>query len=218
MQLDNSITILHFSDLHFGYFSKFKNKPSTYMDCCKNILSEIRKFFDNNDLHSGRILIVSGDIGSKGVREDYINDGNLMNASSFLNMCFKEYLSQHIFLVPGNHDLLWAGRQGATKQKRFHEYYQFLKKLQVIKKIPGYYDKPHFWKKISDLKAIILGLNSCMYTSYTEDTKKGKHYDNLRFRSCLNGEKLLNILQLIPEITFHEPYIRIAVLHHNINQ
>ena len=218
MQFDNSLTILHFSDLHFGYFSKFKNKPSTYIDCCKNILSEISKFFDNNDLDSGRILIISGDVGSKGLREDYVSERNLMNASSFLNIYFKEFIPQHIFLVPGNHDLLWAGRQGATKQKRFHEYYQFLKKLKVIKKIPEYYDRPHFWNKIPDLKAIIMGLNSCMYTSYSEDTKKGKYYENLQFRSYLNGEKILNTLQLIPEISFHEPYIRIAVLHHNIIQ
>ncbi len=220
MESEINLTVLHLSDLHFGKYNTFKGEKSLFIDCCDTMIKVINNFYKENRIPKAELLLISGDIGSSGDEDDYIQGHPELNASYFLKTYFNEYIPNNLIVVPGNHDLKWAGREGATKKYKFREYYSFLKKIGVINQIPEYYERPHFYKSYQTLKTIVLGLNSCMFTSYSGDTIKAKHYEKYQHRSLFNEDKLFDILLKIkkkhPEGQFRNPYFRIAIMHHNI--
>ena len=139
MESENKLTILHLSDLHFGEYNAFKDKKSLFIDCCDKIIKVINNFYRDHGMPKAHLLLVSGDIGSTAHENDYIHKSFDLNASYFLKTYFGEYIPDNLIMVPGNHDLEWAGREGATKKYKFGAYYNFLKEIGVINQIPDYY-------------------------------------------------------------------------------
>lgn len=220
MEWEKEITILHLSDLHFGKYNQFMEKESVFIDCCRTIIKKLKEFYKEKGINKASLLLISGDIGSTSDENDYNSESSKINAANFLFTYFKEYLPSKIVIVPGNHDLKWAIRRGARQKYKFSEYYDFIKMIGLIKGVPQYYSNPHFYKYFKKLNTIVLGLNSCMFTSYNNDTEEARHHKKYRHRSLLNEDKLLQILIKIndihPKSEFLDPTIRIVMMHHNV--
>lgn len=104
-------TVLHLTDLHFGWDGNDENKLAERKVCLESLLAAI----DALDFSwKPSIICVSGDIGWRGVADDYKEAQQWFNW--LLDRCGIEY--DHLILCPGNHDLL---RLEAVKNARPHD-------------------------------------------------------------------------------------------------
>ncbi len=225
-KLNGELTILHLSDLHFGDFFSFKDAAQTFEDRWENVEEKLNTILNDRQAD---LLAITGDLGSKGVKDDYSTDTEL-----FIKNNFKDYLTGNsFFIVPGNHDLQWPkDKKNIENSTRFNEFFDFLKRIDVIEKDFKCFESPHFVKekiikkKSNDFSSLILELNSCLYTAYRKCTNFGKHEDlaksvfdeNYKDDSQIHENKLLEYLREIKKNYEEENFpIRIALLHHNVS-
>ena len=211
---DNTLTILHISDLHFGKDHYFNDDSGSslglWFDKFKEILSKKKIKPD--------IIFISGDVASIGSIDDFTS------AQSFIQKELLDYFKIPLVIVPGNHDLEWARSFNEKHNKRFDNYLNFLFNLRQIKTKIGteeYFNQPHFITKIPNKKTLIIGLNSSLFcvhrndkneNSYSEGFFDKSNADNVRF----NLGKLIKYLKSIEKSSFEEYTFKIALLHHNI--
>jgi 3',5'-cyclic AMP phosphodiesterase CpdA len=183
--------ILHLSDIHFGvdYGFPFKNSPN------KRPLLDIIVDHITNDLKIEiGLLIVSGDITSRGVADHLFNEG-----VTFLNgICEKLNIEKKaVIIVPGNHDIALAD---ANFIDYSHErmYRLFLKEFyQEEKELFGleYFEFP------SGKTVDILRIHSVKLRK-KEESNYG-YVDWYHFKTFLTANKL-------------DGNLKIAVIHHHL--
>lgn len=211
---DNTLTILHISDLHFGKDHYFNDDSGLslglWFDKFKEILTEKKIKPD--------IIFISGDVASIGSIDDFTS------AQRFIQKELLDYFKIPLVIVPGNHDLLWARNSNEKHYKRFDNYLNFIFNLKQIKTRIGteeYFIKPHFFTKIPNKKTLILGLNSSLFcvhrneedeNSYSQGFFDESNADNVRF----NLGKLIKCLKSIEKSSLDDYKFKIALLHHNI--
>lgn len=97
------VNILHLSDLHFGV-ENYKNPkiPQTARARRKNALDGLIKYLVwLNSKYKLNVIVVTGDIGWAGAKDDYIE------AKKWFDELLKnlEFSPEQLCFVPGNHDL-----------------------------------------------------------------------------------------------------------------
>lgn len=185
--------ILHISDIHFG--NDFGFPLTTSMKSGSNLIDTIKKYFDfKNKIEIG-LVVVSGDITSRG------DMGVLQGpASDFLKKLCKviNIGSNQVVIVPGNHDI-------PLKDANFHDYNHensfklFLKEFYGESKEINGYEK--FITK-DGLKIDILRINSARLRNKAESNFGYVGWDDYRY--------------MIEENKKEEDAIKIAVLHHHL--
>jgi hypothetical protein len=98
IKVDSDI-ILHLSDIHLGNDFGF---PLTSTQGKRSLLDILITYFKNEFKQKIGLLIVSGDISSRGDGNVLINEG-LKFLNDFCNAM--EIKKEHVLIIPGNHDI-----------------------------------------------------------------------------------------------------------------
>lgn len=192
--LIKNANILHISDIHFGNDFGFPFK-TLYGSGYTNLLDTIKKYFHFlNKIEIG-LVIVSGDITSRG------DMGVLQGpASEFLNgLCAILKISNNqVVIVPGNHDI-------PLKDANFYDYNHeksfklFLKDFYgEIKEINGY----EKFITHDGFKIDVLRINSVRLRNKAESNYGYVGWDDYRY--------------MIDENLTDKSALKIAVLHHHL--
>ncbi|MGI2909613.1 metallophosphoesterase family protein [Tolypothrix sp. VBCCA 56010] len=213
--------VLHLSDLHFG---STDNARTWYAQLAEDLRYE---------LQCSRLdaLIISGDIASKSTPDEYAA------AQLFINRLSQEFQleSQHIVIVPGNHDVNLQLAEAAysrintgysqegTEEYLTDENGEFIEGLdgeqykqrfinfsrfyEAIKGefYPLEYDQQYSLQHLLEQNLLILGLNSAWQIDHRD-----------KYRASINSEALSNALSLIRRNQAYEDCLKIAVWHHPI--
>lgn len=196
--MNNQVTLLHFSDLHFGLGHRFYNQDEE----AKNMATSIIEGIDEHILQSKPIMIaVTGDfINAKD--KDNVNN-NFNSAFDFLNSIYHKIFnnkidSSNIFIVPGNHDVAHE-----DLKNNFDNYHEFYKRIH--EKNPSLVEI----RKCDNPKIIIAEINSCSFVKNDPKGLRGKVTTD-----AINKMKDdLNVIKKNPEFN---DYLKIAMLHHHI--
>jgi 3',5'-cyclic AMP phosphodiesterase CpdA len=220
---DSLPAIMHLSDLHFG--SKTANGESMhrFFDG-ENSESLSRHLCDEFSRSSGHFkiaperlyLVISGDIGYRAVKQEFIDAKNTLD-----QICQGLAISkERVIIVPGNHDVNWMLSQDDLSQ-RFDHFLRFIFDfygLELCKrKYPSIdwplgYDKKHphghdivsvHYDESHDI--LFLGLNSCVYES---------HQDHFGF---IGAKQIKLAKKLVEESKASRSTVRIAVIHHHLH-
>lgn len=104
-------TVLHITDLHFGWDGNEENKLAERKVCLDSLLAAIDAL---DSSWKPSIICISGDIGWRGIADNYKEAKQWFDR--LLDRCAIGY--DHLVLCPGNHDLL---RLEAVKNARPHD-------------------------------------------------------------------------------------------------
>jgi len=196
--MSNEITLLHFSDLHFGEGHRF----NTDIIDVKNMAASINEDIERHTLQSNPIMVaITGDFINAKDKDNIIRNFDI--AFDFLHsICTKtstdEIDSQNIFIVPGNHDVIHQ-----EPDNNFDNYYKFYEKIHGKK--PNLIEI----RKYENPQIIIAEINSC---SFVKDDPKG-----LRGRVTESAiKKMQEDLEKIKINFQYNDYLKIALLHHHI--
>jgi len=128
--MKTKLNLIHISDLHFGKISQTDPKINKVHDTFYTLS---KKISDINKKDKIDYLIVSGDIGFSGGKDDYkkSNSGKIKSASDFFRLFEKGELfpeSIKVIICPGNHDVFHpdfdSSKPDISKAKVRYEKYE----------------------------------------------------------------------------------------------
>lgn len=176
-----------------------------------------------NDGLTPDVVLVSGDISSFASKTEF---NKACDFFSKIELLEKKLNSGNIVIVPGNHDLQWRRGKKVLKHKnRFLNYFNFLKKLEIVDKeltYEQYLKAPHVVKRIDENSLLVLGLNSSLYTAYKPDNNDPNDFTKSIFDkelenySKLNETQLEELLSSLSSINLDKYQYKIAILHHHV--
>jgi hypothetical protein len=108
------MTILHLSDLHFGWDGNDPNKIADRKLCLDGLLSAIALL---DPSWKPTIICISGDVGWKGIMGDYIEAKAWIER--LLLSCKLDF--EHIVVCPGNHDVNRPDAEGNARPSNAEE-------------------------------------------------------------------------------------------------
>lgn len=204
------ITILHFSDLHFGRFHGLTKATVSLEDL---ICAQFGKIIESPRVD---LLVVSGDFGSEG----FLNEFD--QAAEFLTRIAGQFSipRDRIIFVPGNHDIYRHEEDG----QRFNKYVKFVNSFYADSKVSlaryrELFDprtgrlredgvEPDSLAGLSifdDLRLVVVGLNSVI--SRKEDWDYGE----------IKGSQLFKMQTALEELNPpRSDFFRMAVFHHHL--
>jgi len=218
--MSNSVYIIHLSDLHIN-----PDEPDEIGPVYKNLCQKIKEFKDQKGIRLS-LLIISGDLVNKGA-ENYRPVGKIID-----EICFFSGLTRnHVFLVPGNHDVARGKCPGYVyngviqKLKRdpinefakldkeakskftpgFEAYSKFAESFPLNKSNPS--DLPGFAQadmEISGLPIRLCGLNTALVAGPDDLGKGDKNLKN-RVLGRRILWKMLNNDGRLPIVVSHYP-------------
>ncbi|MDI6881135.1 MAG: metallophosphoesterase, partial [Desulfitobacteriaceae bacterium] len=208
-QLDtHSDSILHISDLHFGADHGFLLKTESKFIPQICLADRLIRYFSSNERCKPGVVIVSGDITTKGDANGYVY------AQEFFNKLLDGLNLQrtHVVLVPGNHDMWLVESEHPTVSYDHEAPYRYF--LQAL-----YMEQP---KELECLKSYqtpsgwifsFVGLNSAR--AYSKDTKDYGYVGEHRYAPWLQ-EMASNCGSVDVKSLVKSKRINFAVMHHHI--
>ena len=222
----NQLTLIHFSDMHFGHNHICNPEDITASrDGIPDLGDLISKDLETNFGESFRQQIIShpsqvatsivaltGDFTQRSAHSEY------EQATSFLEKIVKtkilnsEISKSEVFMIPGNHDVLFDKK---TPDERFQPYCNFYNKFYKGVRDPLF---PHDALSITQVhkiekngnKVIIAEINCCLYVQ--NDT-----VDKSRGQVGMDAiSKLRKELSRLDEDDDFKEYIKVAMIHHHI--
>lgn len=210
--------ILHISDIQAGKFNiladikKLKGEKDA-QEFYKSIIDDLKFIF--NEIHQEKpidIIIISGDIASEGIEEDYIEVQNTL-----IKMMENVFIKSsnpipkiHWIIAPGNHDIQWG-----LDERRFNEFIKFCKNNGFNSRFEldnpdSIVDLIPFRDETSDIQIEFLVLNSCL-NIFDKPTRKNADLSKNYFYKFadLIGSPFFKIL------ICHHRLIEIANFNHN---
>lgn len=189
-----SPVIMHISDIHYGIEGAV-SEINAYASTLNALQRDIADNYPREGIPKPNLVVVSGDITKKGALEGY------GSAKTFLNELGKllGIATEHILLVPGNHDVNRAFSRFACNLDPFDEsitaegkpfggYYPY--RFGPFKTFfDDFYDRKYVYSletnhmfTIFDLRhsydLVFVGLNSCEIVDHSEK-RRGKGYISL---------------------------------------
>lgn len=156
-------TILHLSDLHFGEYHDYSLETTTQRDPC--LLDVLTERIDELDANIG-VVVVSGDLTSRG------NSNYLIKAGNFIENLLDhlDLTTDHLVVVPGNHDIWTEEEETATRDFALEEpYREFLRSRLDTEEIRQLrkYRLPGDWEVIfAGLKSVRPREDNLMHLGY----------------------------------------------------
>jgi 3',5'-cyclic AMP phosphodiesterase CpdA len=210
------MNILHLSDLHFG-------RATDPLDLAAKIhISSV----ENSDILQPTVVIVTGDIFNAidFSSEDYnIAIDNAVYFFKCISDHFKiDDFSEHLFFVPGNHEINRTSIKAKENDKQFDRYREFLVKIYGPNwdnmKNSVYNEKELcFVKHFQNDKVIIVGLNSSRYELIKKSPDSNKTDSEQYIETSRIGSTQISIVhKLIRNIDEYENNRVIVCLHNNI--
>jgi len=210
--------ILHISDIQAGKFNikediKKNEKDKVPDEVYKLIINDLRYIFKK--IHSQQpidIIVISGDIASEGIEEDYIEvNKTLFKMMEDVFMSGNNPIPKNRWLIaPGNHDVQWG-----LNEKRFNEFIKFCHSNGFhsnfeLENPASIFDLIQFKDEISEKKIEIIVLNSCL-DIYNKETGKNANLSKKYFYLFAD---LINT-PIIKILLCHHRLIEITNYNHN---
>ncbi|OGU54079.1 MAG: hypothetical protein A2V66_09590 [Ignavibacteria bacterium RBG_13_36_8] len=203
----DSLCILHLSDLQFGdFFLENENQKKFDLKKLVRDLSTSIKDFETQKKLKIDVLIISGDLGSKGLNSDY------SDAKIFLDeLCSSlKIRKQNVVIVPGNHEINWNIACKEDK-KKFTDYIDFLD--DFFKDEEGHEKGTiDFFRVIPEFRLIFGCFNTSKKIMILEENGKPKLNELTDF-GLVDEDQFATLYDKLPEDK--EDYLKIAVFHHN---
>jgi 3',5'-cyclic AMP phosphodiesterase CpdA len=208
------LQIIHLSDIHFGDNNIFNPEHSIAGDIpatkrYPTLFEKLKEDLARWNYIDPTILAITGDLTENGDFEDYDKCKTFINAIINDGFLGKNFKKDRVFVVPGNHDMLY---EKSDKRARTHEWVNFANDLTGRNLVLPEHDEVFPYIDIhnrhDDLGAIILTLNSSIYVQKdTTDEDRGVlGFDQRDFF----GKQL----EKIPKDILQDS-IRIALVHHH---
>ncbi len=219
------IRLIHLSDLHFG--EKHICAPEDVSGAARGIplLKDlIREDLANNDCSSSvwpietgtnssapLLVLATGDLTERAAPNEFDQACDLLNSLAGQTLLGTKIDLKHVFVVPGNHDVLFSE---PNPEHRFAPYCQFYNKLyKSIQPNGRPYTRPeesHGLSRIHtfpDSRFLVAEVNSCYYVEReTLDESRGQV--DLRTIAALRS----SLERCNPECN---EWIKIALMHHH---
>jgi 3',5'-cyclic AMP phosphodiesterase CpdA len=203
------VVIVHLSDLHFGPHHRFNPEKTTTGDIpvrkgYPTLLEKLAEDLDQPDPNCPTLFCITGDFAETGTE---FGDAKLfLNGLSQVKAFGHTHTLRDIFIVPGNHDVVY---DGGTLSERLTGYAQLLGGLSGSF-VPA--DEPWKWPilydRTADCGALIVALNSSIYVQKgTPDQDRG-HLDVDQLK------RLEDALKAVPADRLHKA-IKVALIHHH---
>ncbi len=153
---DKAFNIIHISDLHFGEKSIARDSGfgKSFEDFFTLLITTIEKIMQD---YSIKILIISGDISSKGDM-DQLQNKYLME---FLQIFIKRSIP--ICIANGNHDLDLNSIESKSQFKEFTNFLKKKKKEFNVNLSKDFRKNQVSFKYLKDYNSIFIAVNSCKY-------------------------------------------------------
>lgn len=205
------LSILHISDLHFGRHHRFVPRATPDSDIPRrrgmpNLLESIRADFDNWYPDSPVIIAATGDLTESAKAEEFDQATNFLSGLSEPGFMAQGVSLEELFVVPGNHDVIFSESNKDQRWQPFCSFYQNLFRRQVFSKEPEDLNVVH--DRSMDLGAVVVELNSCV------SVEKGSP-DEQRGQIDVGSIQSIRDQLLAVEPTSLRESIRIALVHHH---
>lgn len=216
----SNINILHLSDIHFGIEPTTDGIINSHKIAQRKlVLQRLINTLKNIDLEwKPNIIVISGDIGWRGKKEDYIE------AKIWLEKLMKtlNISSEQLVICAGNHDLDRGEAEGFVRAEDYKDADKYLEKDNIVNKLQSCFKeyeafandigiKPY---EIGSKKGYLCGtleienikfivLNSAWFSRDNDD--RGKLWIGL---------PMLEILEANNQISQSDEHLCIGLLHH----
>ena len=226
MTYTNQITIVHFSDLHFGknhicnpedITASSDGIPDLGELVTNDLMSDFGATFTDQALPSTKkeppvIIAISGDFTQIAAHSEFEQAISFLNKLLKVKLLNQEVTKYEIFMIPGNHDVQFKKE---TADERFQPYCNFYNKFYSGIRPPLL---PHDALSITQIhalnkegnKILIAEINCCMYV---QDETVDKSRGQVAIGAIKKLRKELNELKSNHDF---DEYIKIAMIHHHV--
>jgi len=207
----SQVRIVHLSDLHFGQMHRFR-PPRTPADDDPSgegypALSEIlQKDWAGQTSSAPVVVAITGDVAQKATADEF------SEASTFLQELLKspvfaqQLTKEQIFLVPGNHDVVFTERNMGRRWQPYCTLYQEFFGKAISASNPGMLTVVRTHN--ADTRLVVAEINCCVYIQEgSPDAQRGQ-VDVGALTSLRNQLAALNPDDI-------KPAIKIALVHHH---
>lgn len=225
IQYTNQITVVHFSDLHFGSHHICNPEASASGDgipeladlVCSDLSSDFGATFGNQTTENSQdeppvLVAVTGDFTQRAEHGEFEQASNFLSKIASNKILNQTVDKSDIFMIPGNHDVVFTK---STSDERFQPYASFYNKF-----FSGV--RPHIFShdalsitqihKINkgDNKILVAEINCCMYVQNdTVDASRGQV-------AVEAITKLRRELITLKNNSDFNDYIKIVLIHHHV--
>jgi predicted phosphodiesterase len=222
----NQITIIHFSDLHFGSHHICNPEDNTASSdgipkLSKLVIDDLASDFGATftDQTSSVvkseppvIIVATGDFTQQADHKEFEEALDFLNKVSNSTVLNQKLEKSDVFFIPGNHDVVFTK---PTPDERFQPYANFYNKFFAGIRPPFLPHEPltitqlHTFEKANN-KILVAEINCCTYVQ--NDT-----IDKSRGQVAMNAiAKLRGHLAEFKTNVGYDNYIKIALIHHHV--
>jgi 3',5'-cyclic AMP phosphodiesterase CpdA len=210
-EITRQLVVVHLSDVHFGKLHRFSaghavgegDVPARGMP---KLIDTLRKDLQGNDVGCPVIVCITGDFAEIASPDEFREAEKFIKELAKTEIFGSARGLENIFVVPGNHDLIFSAPEIEDRWGPWSIFYQNTFGKASSARDPE--SRFSFHNRVSDLGAIIVCLNSVEYVKFgSPDSKRGS-IDQEQL------EKLKQFLKSVPPDDLNSA-IRIALIHHH---
>jgi 3',5'-cyclic AMP phosphodiesterase CpdA len=204
------LTIVHLSDIHFGRHHRFDPPATPAGDPAPvagypTLVETLRKESEELRLNTNKVIVcITGDLSQNGSYDELKSVDRLLRDLQAAPLFGQQLTLEDIFIVPGNHDLVYSEREIEPRWERWLAAYN--RWYRTSHTSPYAAVKVH--DRVETHGAVVVTINSAILVQ--KDTPA-------QDRGCVEIAQLQAIKKALDEIPAHSLHraIKIALLHHH---
>jgi 3',5'-cyclic AMP phosphodiesterase CpdA len=205
------IQIIHLSDVHFGKDHRFDPPPTPGGDRPKRVgyptlLEKLQEDLPPESFGCPTIVCITGDFCTTAAKSEFDDAEALVAGIASTTIFGGPCGLDHIFLVPGNHDVVFGGSDYGTRWQPWTEFTNRMFGTSVRRENP--WDLVQLHDRIDDLGVVILCLNSAIYVEKDKPDQNRGRLDERQLSYIENSLKGISVKRL-------RSAIRVAMVHHH---
>jgi len=205
------LVIIHLSDVHFGSRHSFNPPPTSEGDRPRErdyptLLDKLREDLAENDPGCPVLIAVTGDMAQVGTFDELSEAEKFLRGLTDLPILGRQRSLDDVFLVPGNHDVLYTKSDVAERWHEWHGFYNRLRGLTLDPREPWALDAVA--DRVDDLGAVIVTVNSAIHVEQGKDDEIRGRVDQKQIEAIQQQLEAIDEQRLATAI-------RIALIHHH---
>jgi 3',5'-cyclic AMP phosphodiesterase CpdA len=210
MTATQQLLLIHLSDVHFGRNHRFMPAATAAGDIpdepYPSLFEKLREDLVDDDPGCPVVVAVTGDLAEVGSYDEFKRAEVFVRELADAEFYGRKQTPNCVFLVPGNHDVLFDSGDVGQRWQQWTEFYNRSLGTSIGRDDPNGFAQVH--DRLDDLGAIIVTLNSAVHVA------RGTP-DEIRGRVDLKQlEAIEHALEKIPAKRMTSA-IRVALIHHH---
>jgi 3',5'-cyclic AMP phosphodiesterase CpdA len=220
------VEIIHLSDIHFGDRHRFipartpdgsppssKGMPTLLEKLQEDLVQSENEYpvvggdaIEMQPRKAPTLVCITGDLATTGTYKELQQAREFITNLKAIQELRLDEGMRSIFIVPGNHDILWEENEIGARWREWASFYNNLYSSHIPQEKPWGYVELY---KLKDIGVVVLCLNSEIYV------RKDSPKDN--YRGEVDQEQLTKVQKLLDAISPQEldSMIRVALIHHH---